>query len=345
MQSGSITIKDIAKALDLSYSTVSRALKGSYKISEPVIKKVCEYAEAHNYRPNLMAQGLKNNRSRSIGVILCAIPNNFYAEVINGIDSVAESLGYHVIITQSHESYQHEMKNLEQLSLRSVDGFLVSVSNETENMDHFKKLHDKGVPIVFFDRVTDLINTHQVVADNAGGSYQLTKHLIESGFKRIAHITSSPSVSITKERLEGYVNALKENVLPIDLRYIKYCLHGGMIKEEIKQAMEELIALEEKPDAIITASDRLTIGCFSFLHNSGFKIPNEIAIAGFSNFSAPELFNPSLTTIKQPAFEIGKTATELLINLIESKKPVTKFERKVLATELFVRNSTTKTQF
>lgn len=155
-----ITIKDIAKALGLSTSTVSRALRGSYEISPQTKKIVLEYAEKHNYRPNPIALSLKERRSRSIGVVVCEIANNYFSQAINGIESIAYNRDYHVIITQSHESYDREIINAQHLSSRSVDGLLVSLSTETENVDHFKSLHDKGLPIVFFDRVTDEIYTH-----------------------------------------------------------------------------------------------------------------------------------------------------------------------------------------
>jgi len=337
-----VTIVDIAKALNLSASTVSRALKSSYKISEETQQKVKEYAAKHNYKPNLSAQGLKSKRSRSIGVILGAVPNNFFAEVINGIESVAVNNNYNIFITQSHESYEKEFKNLEQLLWKSVDGLLVSLSCETTDVSHFKNAQFEGTPIVFFDRVTDLINTHIVVADNIQGAYDATSHLIETGCTRIAHITSAANLSITQERLAGYKMALKECNFSDVEKYIKYCNHGGMLPEEVNKALNELLALNEKPDAIIAASDRITIECFASLKEKGILIPQEIALTGFSNFSAPQLFNPALTTIKQPAFEIGKVATELLLQLIESKRPGKDFERRVLPTELNIRESTLK---
>lgn len=342
MKSESITIKDIAKALDMSTSTVSRALKGNYKISEATQQKVKEYAAMHNYRPNLMAQSLKNKKSRSIGLLIGSVPNNFFAEVISGIESIAYDKDYHVIITQSLESKEREIKNLEHLTWRSVDGFLVSLSTETSDVNELKKIHAEGVPIVFFDRVTDTIKTHRVVADNVGGAYEITKHLIENGFRYIAQITSPQELSITKERNEGYLKALAEYNIPVNENYIKYCPHGGMIKEEIENAIQELLALPQPPDALFTASDRITIGSFAFLFKQNIRIPEDMAIAGFSNFSSPELFNPALTTVRQPAFEMGKAAAELLIQLIESKRPVTSFEKRILPTELMIRKSSVK---
>jgi len=342
MKSESITITDIAKALNFSSATVSRALRDSYQISEETKRIVKEYAKEHSYHPNLMAQSLKSNKSKSIGLLLCSIPNNFFAEVINGIESIAFNRDYHIIITQSHESQEREARNLEHLSWRSVDGLIVSLSTETMDMSTLQKIHDRGVPIVFFDRVSDCIKTHQVVADNIGGAYQLTKHFIENGFRKIAQVTSSHDLSITNERLEGYRQALAEFDIPFNEDYIKYCDHGGMSIEEIESSVQELLDMKEPPDALFTASDRITIGSFAFLHKKNILIPDQMAIAGFCNFSSPELFNPSLTTICQPAFEMGKTAAEILIKQIENKKPETNFEKKILPVELTIRKSSVK---
>jgi DNA-binding LacI/PurR family transcriptional regulator len=342
MKQKSISLKDIAKALNLSTATVSRALQDSYHISEITRKKVKEYAEEKGYIPNIMAQSLRNKNSRTIGILLCSVPNHFFAEVINGIESVASTKDYYVIISQSHESYQKEIKNLKYLDSRSIDGLLVSLSAETEGIDHFKEIHEKGLPIVFFDRVTDKINTHTVETDNAGSAFALTKHLIESGFERIAHITSSPKISITEKRLEGYVQALKQFNLLVDESIIKYCVHGGMIQEEIETALSDLLNNTTPPDAILTASDRLTIKTFQLLKKKGISIPEQIAIAGYSNFSASELFDPPLTTIVQPAFEMGCKATELLLQLIESKRSAKQFQKLLLPAQLIVRESSRK---
>ncbi len=342
MNSETITIKDIANLLGLSYSTVARALKDSYQISEATKKVVLECAREHNYKPNLMAQSLKGKKSRSIGVLSPSIPNSFFAEVISGIESVAYERDYKTIITQSFESCEREIKNLEHLAWHSIDGLLVSLSSETTDLSHFIKLHQQGVPIVFFDRITNSINTHTVSVNNEEGSYKATKHMIECGYKRIAHITSSPYMSITIERLKGYQKALGQENIPFKENLIKYCDHGGMIQEEIEKGIDELFSGEELPDAIFTASDRITLKSFSYLNKLGIKIPEKVALAGFSNFSAPELFDPPLTTVRQPAYEMGRIATRLLLKLIESRSPVKYFENTILSAELFIRKSTLK---
>jgi len=339
-----ITIKDIAKALGLSTSTVSRALRGSYEISPETKKLVLEYAEKFNYRPNPIALSLKERKSRSIGVVVSEIANHFFSQAIDGIESIAYNRGYHVIISQSHESYERELVNVKHLSSRSVDGLLISLSAETADIGHFKELHEKGLPLVFFDRVTEEIDTHKVIANNYQGAYDATDHLIKSGYKKIAHITSSSHLSITKERLAGYKAALATHKILLNESYIKYCNHGGKIVKEIEDAITSLVNLKQKPDAIFAASDRLTTSSLSTLKTLGLKIPNDVAFVGFTNYGLVELLNPPLSAVHQPAFEMGQVATELLIQLIESKRPITKFETRVLQTELCIRDSSVKSK-
>lgn len=335
------TIKDIAKELNLSTSTVSRALRGSYEISAETKKQVLEYAEKINYRPNPIALSLKERRSRSIGVIVSEIANNFFSQAINGIESIAYNRGYHVIITQSHESSDREMVNVQHLASRGVDGLLISLSSASADIGYIKDLHDKGLPIVFFDRISDEIETHKVVANNYQGAFHATEHLIYQGFTKIAHITSSPYLSITKERLAGYKEALSKHNLPLHESLIKYCNHGGMILAEAETAINELFKSKIKPDAFFCAGDRLTNACFGILKRMKQK-KYEVGFTGFTNTQVGDLFSPPLTAVRQPAFEIGQTATEFLIQMVESKRPVTEFETKMLETELIIRESSIK---
>jgi LacI family transcriptional regulator len=339
MQQGTITIKDIATALNLSTSTVSKALKGSHEISAKTQSLVKEYARQQNYRPNPIAQNLRKGKSKSIAVIVPNFDNNFFSQVINGIESIAFKKDYNVIVTQTHESYNREVLNTQHHFSRSVDGLLVSLSAETENTEHFKQVQKQGLPIVFFDRVPEQIRTHKVVSNNFQGAYDATVHLIEQGYTCIAHITSSGFLSITTERLAGYIKALEEKNIKINEKFIKYCAHGGMIKDEIFQAVKELLSLKVKPNAILTASDRLSTTTLSILTELKIKVPEEIGIAGFTNSVNADIFDPPLTAVMQPAFLMGKTATEMLISIIESKRAVTHFEKIILDTELIVRES------
>jgi LacI family transcriptional regulator len=338
-----VTIKDIAKALGLSTSTVSRALTDRYEISAETKKIVLAYAEKIGYQPNPIAQSLKERRSHSIGVVVCEVANNYFSQAINGIESIAYNRGYHVIITQTHESFDREVVNVQHMASRGVDGLLISLSSETQDLSHIKYLHEKGLPMVFFDRVANEIETHKVIANNYQGAFDATEHLIQAGSRRIAHLTNSPHLSITVERLEGYRAALDKHGIPFNPAYLRHCEHGGMIQTEVETAVTQLLALPDRPDAIFIASDRLSSGCLISLKNHGIAVPADIAVAGFTNTDVAELFDPALTTVRQPAFKIGQIATEMLIQLIESKHPVTEFETRMLDAELIIRSSSTHT--
>ena len=338
MKFENVTIKDIAKELNLSTSTVSRALRGSYEISPETKKLVLDYAEKINYRPNPIALSLKERKSRAIGVVVSEIANHYFSQAINGIESIAYNRGYHVIITQSHESQERENVNIQHLASRNVDGLLISLSSETNDYSHLLELHEKGLPIVFFDRIPTDINTHKVSANNYEGAFRATEHLINEGFKHIAHITSSPFLSITKERLDGYKAALEKNGIPYQPQLVKFCNHGGMIIEEVENELDSLFKGGSKPDALFTAGDRLTTVCFSYIKRLNNK-KQMVGFTGFTNSNLGDLFSPTLTVIRQPAFEIGQVATELLIQLIESKRPVTEFETKKMNTLLIIRES------
>lgn len=328
-----ITIKDIAHALELSPSTVSRALSDSYEINEKTKKRVLEYAEEHNYKRNPIALSLRQRRSYSIGVIVCEVANSFFSQAIDGIESVAYSKGYHVIISQSHDSYEREVVNVQHLANRSVDGLLVSMSAETKDFSHIQKLHKQGLPIVFFDRIIDIFDTHTVTSNNKEGSKNATQALIDKGFKRIAHLANAPHLSITKERLDGYQEALRNNNLEVKDSMVRYCHHGGRLQQEVEDAVKSFISMDEKPDAIFVASDRLSIGCLTALKKLS---PNQVhpAVTGFSNSDILDLLQPGFSCVRQPAFEMGRVAMKMLIQLIESKYPITEFESIVLDTEL-----------
>jgi LacI family transcriptional regulator len=337
MKFDSVTIKDIAKELNLSTSTVSRALRGSYEISAETKKLVLEFAEKINYRPNPIALSLKERRSRAIGVVVSEIANNFFSEAINGIESIAYNRGYHVIFTQSHESAEREKVNIQHLISRSVDGLIISLSSETVDLSLLKDLHEKGFPIVFFDRITDEIETHKVTADNYLGAFHATEHLIYQGFKRIAHITSSPYLSITTERLKGYKEALEKHGLVFNESLVKYCNHGGKVADEIEEAVAALYKGKAKPDAIFTAGDRITTVCYGIMKK--MKQKKDVGFIGFTNTNLADLFATPLSVIRQPAAEIGQSAIEMLIQIIESKRPITEFTTKVMNTELIIRES------
>jgi LacI family transcriptional regulator len=342
MKYEAVKLKDLSKALGLSVSTISRALRDSYEISEETKKIVREYAEKINYHPNPVAVSLREKRSRSIGVVIAEIANSFFSQIINGVESVAYNKGYNVIITQSLESYEREIRNIDFLASRSVDGCLISVSTETKNFEHITHLYKNGFPFVCFDRVIDEMKTHKVSIDNYKGAYDATTELVKKGFRHIAMLANAEHLSITQERFSGYVKALTDGGLQVDETIIQYCKHGGMIYGEIEQAMKTIMQSRKKPDAFFAASDKLTTNFVRYCRAKKIKIPDELGLIGFSNLDLTDLLSPSLSVIKQPAFEMGKIAAELLIKTIEAKRPVTDFEIKILEPQLLIRESSVK---
>ncbi len=340
MKFEAVTIKDIAKALGLSTSTVSRALRDSYEISQETKKMVLDYATKINYQPNPIALSLKERRTYSIGIVVSEIANPFFSQIIDGIESVAYINGYTVIISTTHESYEREKLNLTYLTSRSIDGLLVSIASETTDFGVFRELIQRGMPIVFFDRIARELPTHKVIVDNYRGVYKAVEHLLAMGYKRIGAIAGRASLALTKDRVEGFKAALKDYALLLRDGQVQYCPQGGLLLSEVEEAVNRLFATDEPPDAIIALADKLTTATLQVLKTQERKLPDEVGLIGFSNASLTELLNPSLSVIQQPAFEMGKTAISLLLQLIESKNPVTTFETKVLDTGLVIRDST-----
>lgn len=328
-----VTIKDIAHALSVSPSTVSRALRDSHEVGAETKKLIIEYAGKANYHRNPIALSLKNKRSYSIGVMVADVANSFFSQTINGIESIAYQKGYNIIISQSHDSYERELINIEHLANRSVDGLLISMSAQTTQYDHIKKLHDEGLPIVFFDRIIDDIPTFKVTTDNIKASFDAVSLLINKGYKKIAHLTNAPQLSITIDRLNGYKEALNRYGVDYDENLIKYCYAGGRDLKEVERAIKDLFLSKDKPDAIFIASDRLSTGALRALNKVQHTTPH-IPIIGFSNSDVIDLLSPQISYVRQRAFEMGEIAVEMLIKLIESKHPISEFEKRLLDAEL-----------
>ncbi len=327
----SITIKDIARALNISISTVSRALRDSYDINAETKKRIVEYAEKMNYRPNPIALSLKENRSRSIGVIVPEIANTFFSQAINGIEEIAYERGYHVVIFQSHESLEREIANIQHLFARKVDGLLISLTGSSNDIRHLEEYRHNNFPIVYFDRVPDTLEAHKVVVDNFEGAFKATEYLIEKGKRKIAHITSPPTLSITQERMGGYKSALEKHGLPVREELIKYC---SFRPEEAEEAIRGLLK-NEQPDAFFIGSDRLSLGCYQAYKK---LMVDEITLIGFTNLGVAHLLEPPLSTIVQPAMTIGQKAAGILLDEIENKRKGKGFETVVLGTELNIRS-------
>lgn len=342
MKFEAVTIKDIAKALGISTSTVSRAIRDHYAIKPDTRQLVLDYAKKINYHPNPIALSLREKRSWTIGIIISEIANNFFSQNINGIESIAHEKGYTILISQTGESYDREVLTAQFLSSRSVDGILVCVATETKDFSHITELHNRGLPVVCFDRVIDELDTHKVVVDNTKGACDGVIHLADNGYERIAFICSSESVPVTRDRLKGYRKALAEKNISFKDEYLIQFPPGDLTYNELEERMDMMMKMKNRPDAVFIASDKLTTHFVRYCRLKQIKVPDQIAIAGFSNLDVSDIFNPSLTVVKQPAFELGEVAVQLLIKMIESKRPVTKFETRVLDTKLIIRESSAK---
>lgn len=342
MKYNQVTIKDIARELGISPSTVSRALKDHPDISPETKKSVNELAEKLNYQPNIVALSLRQSKTNTIGIIIPELVHFFFSTVISGIEDVAYSAGYNVIITQSNESLIREKANIKTLFNSRVDGMLISMSRETSTFDHIEATIAKGVPLVFFDRVYDTDTTSKVIVDDLSGAKEATLHLIEQGCKRIAHLEGPPNLGITKQRLEGYTEALNENNIPVIQELIMPCPLGSI--EEGKAATEILLKMAQPPDAIFATNDPAAMGAMQAIKEAGLKIPQDIAVVGFSNWFFSGMLEPPLTSVDQPGFEMGQEAAKLLIRQIEVKSkdndPIP--ETKILKTRLIVRDSSLK---
>jgi LacI family transcriptional regulator len=340
----SITLKDIAKALNLSISTISKSLNDSYEISVATKKKVFEFAKANHYSPNRMAKGLKEGKSRSIGVVVCSLENNFVAQMLDGIDKYSRDRKYQIIIMQSKESREQERACLSLLYAGGVDGILVSPATENVDLSHLISLQKQGLPIVLFDRLSEEILTHKVGADNFKGAYDATQHLISQNYNKIAHLSTNTTLSIATDRLNGYKQALSDNGITFRSELLRSCDYtdSQTLIEDLKDAIDFFMKLEDQPDAIFTATDQITTRCLTILNKLGYQVPEDVALIGFTNTDLAEALNPSLSTIYQPAFEIGQVAASKLIELIERKNNDIDYETVMLPTEVHIRNSTRK---
>ncbi len=340
MREGRITIKDIARELGISPSTVSRALKDHPDISPETKRAVQELARKYNYQPDAIALSLKSRQTRTIGLVIPEMVHHFFSSVISGIEDVAYNAGYHVMITQSAENYEREVSNIEALLASRVDGILVSVSKQTENFDHFRKVQEEGVPLVFFDRVCEEIDTDRVVVDDYFGAYRAVEHLIKMGCRRIAHFGSTQLLTIARNRLNGYMQALKDHNIPLSDGLIIKC-------DTLSDALEEtgrILDLPERPDAIFTVNDLTAAGAMIVIKQRGFRIPDDIAVVGFTNGQLARLTDPALTSVEQHGYEMGREAARMLIDRLT--RPVSDYPSKIkiLKTKLDIKASSLRHQ-
>lgn len=336
---GAVNIKQLAQQLGLSISTVSRALNDSYDISPETRKKVVDLARKLNYQPNPHASSLRKHKSKTIAVVVPEIANNFFALAINGIQSAAREKGFHVLIYVTNENDKIESDSLKHLQNGRVDGLLISVSNKTINDEDLHQIQAQGIPLVFFDRVRDEFETAKITTDDYESGFKAAEHLIQQGCKRIAYLQISKKLSIGLNRMKGYLDALKKYNLPDDKSLIIDCVDD---KEKNYAMIESLLISKTRPDGIFASVEHLAITTYKVCKNLKLNIPKEIKVISFSNLEAASLLNPGLTTITQPAFEIGKEAATILLKALTKKGFILTNSKMVLPSQLIQRESTAK---
>lgn len=337
MRNAQATIRDIALKLSISISTVSRALRGAPDVNPETKRAVMEMAEKLNYEPNRIAQSLRIKQTKTVGVIVPEINMHFFSSVISGIQEYCASHGYSIMICQSMESVATEKSNIHMLVSNRVDGLLISLSSQTENLDHLRQLINKNIPIVLFDRVADELPVSKVIVDDHDGAYKAVSHLIKTGCTRIAYLGGPEHLYISKQRMRGYMDALRDHKIEANSDFIIHC--KDFRAEEVVNGVRRILDIRPGIDAIFCMNDPMAITAVQILKEKKIRIPEQIAIVGFTNEPVTSLIDPSLTTVSQPSHEMGIAAAKLFIDQLlqgEEFEPTTH----VLKTELIVRNST-----
>lgn len=317
---------------------VSKALKNSEEISRDTKEKIQAFAKLYNYKPNNIAISLKNKRTKNIGVVIPDIVHHFFTTVIRGIEKYANAKGYNVIVCLSEESFDKEVINMEMLANGSIDGFIMSLSSETQqkgDFNHLKEVTEQGIPVVLFDRITNEIDCDKVIIDDQLGAYMATKKLIEQGRRKIALITTGDYLSVSKARTEGYKKALIENTLPVDESLILKLSSMEIDEKSITNFFDS-----HSMDAVLCVNEIFTVFSMKLIQKKGFHIPNDVSFIGFTDGLLSKYANPSLTAVAQHGEKMGETSAQMLIDKIESEVEEETFQTKILEPTLVVRDST-----
>lgn len=330
------SLKDIAQALGVSVPTVSRALKDSPDISRALCEKAKWMAREMNYRPNPFALSLRKNAPRIIGVVVPDIVTHFFASILNGIENMAVKNGYFVIITTSHESYEHEKRNVENLVNMRVEGIIACLSQETTDYTHFAELKDINMPLIMFDRVCLTDQFSSVVADGEHSAQMATQHLLDNGCKRVAFIGGANHLDIVKRRKHGYLEALRNNKIAIEKELV---VCRKIDYEEGKIAAQTLLALPNPPDAILAMNDTLAFAAIEVIKSHGLRVPNDIALIGYTDEQHANYIEPKLSAVSHQTYEMGETACLLLIDQIRGDKAI---RQVMIPTHLQIRESSIK---
>lgn len=327
-----VTIMDIAQQLGISKSTVSRALRGHTDIHEGTRQMILDLAKKLDYEPNPLANALLKRRTNIIGMLVPEFRHYFFPTIIMGAQAVLSKAGYNLMIFQSDESYETEVANVKALLRSRVDGLLVSITGKTQNFDHFRTVLQKEVPTVFFNRVCPELETPQVIIDDYSGAFQAVEHLIEQGYRRIAHLAGPSILQIAQLRMKGYVDAIQKHGLPLDESLIVY---HDLSEENARLCARHLLDLRRPPEAIFAVNDPSALEVLLLAKQRGIKVPQDLGIVGFSNDPVSAIVEPSLSTVEQPVWEIGAQSAQLLLEQLE----LPRVEKRVLKTRLIVRAS------
>ena len=334
------SISDIAKELNMAASTVSRALSGNARISEATRQRVWQLAGQLNYQPNHLAAALRKGRSNTLGVLVPHIDGHFFALVLKGMEAVANEAGFNVMLCQSNEDYEHEKKNIDTLINAQVDGILVSLARTTRDFRHFDKVRQRGIPLVFFDRILDGSEVSAVVLDDYQGGYQSGQHLLAQGCRRIAHFGGPQHLNIYKNRYAGYCQALRDHGIAVEKELV---IFSDMTLEDGRRGMAQLLALPQRPEAVFSASDFAIAGAMQVLKEHQLRIPHDVALAGFSNETFTSLTEPRLTSVDQGCAAMGQAAMRLLLEMVQERGQPLAPRTIVLPPELVLRESSVKT--
>lgn len=335
MSSAQVTIKDLARRLNVSVSTVSRALRNATDINPQTKRSVLELAAELSYEPNVMAQGLVKKKTKIIGVVVPAIHSNYFSDALSGMTEVANAHDYHLMFCQSNEDAVQETRSIKKLLACHVDGLLISVSKDTKSTTEFEKVKQLGVPIVMFDRIIPEFDCSKVIVDEYEGAFKAVEHLIKKGCKRIAHLAGPVNASVSANRMKGYLDALKQYGLPANDKLIFRC---NAFEEDALQAIKKILNTRPMPDGIFFINDLSAISAIKYMQKKRIDIPGEIKVAGFNDDPVSAVVQPSLTTVMQPSYEVGKLAIGILIDAI--LKPESAEQTITLRTKLVVRDST-----
>ncbi len=332
-----VNLKDLAKALNISVSTVSKALRDSYEISDETKKKVIAKAQLMGYNPNPYAGFLRNQKSKTIAIVVPELTNNYFVQAISGAESIAQEYNYHILIYTTNDHKEKEASILNHLINGRVDGVLMSVSSNTSQYAHINELIQAGVPVVFFDRICHEIETAKITTNDFASGFMATEHLINVGCKKIAYLSISEHLSIDHKRKQGYLEALNKHDLKFDPTLIIQC---GTEEKQNVQKIKKILTGNNKPDGIFASVERLALTTYHVCNSNKINIPKDLKVISFSNLRTADLLNPSLTTITQPAFEIGKEAAVILFKHLAKRKSIIANENIVINSELIVRGST-----